>query len=109
LRDLARGIFPPLLADKGLAVALEAQARKALISTEVQADSIGRYPQEVEAAVYFCCLEALQNATKYAGASKMDLRLWERDGELVFSAADDGRGFDKQAASVGAGLQNMSD
>jgi signal transduction histidine kinase len=109
LRDLARGIYPPLLADKGLAVALEAQARKALISTEVQADSIGRYPQEVEAAVYFCCLEALQNATKYAGASKMHLRLWERDGELVFSAADDGRGFDKQAASLGAGLQNMSD
>jgi signal transduction histidine kinase len=109
LRDLARGIFPPLLADKGLAVALEAQARKALISTEVQADSIGRYPQEVEAAVYFCCLEALHNATKYAGASKMYLRLWERDGELVFSVADDGRGFDKQAASLGAGLQNMSD
>ena len=109
LRDLARGIYPPLLADKGLAVALEAQARKALISTEVQADSIGRYPQEVEAAVYFCCLEALQNATKYAGASKMNLRLWERDGDLVFSAADDGRGFDKQAASLGAGLQNMSD
>jgi len=53
-------------ADKGLAVALEAQARKALISTEVQPDSIGRYPQEVEAAVYFCCLEALQNATNYA-------------------------------------------
>jgi signal transduction histidine kinase len=109
LRDLARGIFPPLLADKGLEVALESQARKALISTEVQADSIGRYPQEVEAAVYFCCLEAMQNATKYAGASKMNLRLWERDGELVFSAADDGRGFDKQAAPLGAGLQNMSD
>jgi signal transduction histidine kinase len=109
LRDLARGIFPPLLADKGLAVALESQARKAMISTEVQADSIGRYPQEVEAAVYFCCLEAMQNATKYAGASKMSLRLWERDGELVFSAADDGRGFDKQAASLGAGLQNMTD
>ena len=109
LRDLARGIYPPLLADKGLAVALEAQARKALISTEVQADSIGRYPQEVEAAVYFCCLEALQNATKYAGASKMHLMLWERDGDLVFSAADDGRGFDMQAASLGTGLQNMSD
>ena len=59
--------------------------------------------------MYFCCLEALQNATKYAGASKMSLRLWERDGELVFSAADDGRGFDKQAVSLGAGLQNMSD
>jgi signal transduction histidine kinase len=59
--------------------------------------------------VYFCCLEALQNATKYAGASKMSLRLWERDGELVFSAVDDGRGFDKQAASRGTGLQNMSD
>src|SRR5439155_2670101 len=70
LRDLARGIYPPLLADQGLAVALSAQARKASIEVEVETDGIERYPQETEAAVYFCFLEALQNVAKYAGATK---------------------------------------
>ena len=64
LRDLARGIYPPLLADQGLSAALQAQARKAAVPVTVDADSIGRYPQEAEAAVYFCCLEALQNVAK---------------------------------------------
>src|SRR3979411_2489535 len=68
LRDLARGIYPPLLADKGLVAAFEAQARKATLPVSVDADGIGRYPPEVEAAVYFCVLEALQNVQKYAGA-----------------------------------------
>ena len=67
LRDLARGIYPPLLADQGLVAALEAQARKAPVPVTVEADGVGRYPQEVEAAVYFCALEALQNVAKYAG------------------------------------------
>ncbi|MGH2572683.1 MAG: histidine kinase, partial [Actinomycetota bacterium] len=66
LRDLARGIYPPLLAEKGLVTALEAQARKAALPVEIEGDGIGRYPQEVEAAVYFCALEALQNAAKYS-------------------------------------------
>ncbi|HYO00218.1 MAG TPA: histidine kinase [Actinomycetota bacterium] len=66
LRDLARGIYPPLLADKGLVVALTAQANKSPLQVSVQGD-VGRYSQEVEAAVYFCCLEAMQNITKYAG------------------------------------------
>ena len=70
LRDLARGIYPPLLADKGLAAALEAQARKAPIPIEVDAEGVGRYPQEVEAAVYFCALEALNNVAKYAEARR---------------------------------------
>src|SRR5204863_968992 len=61
LRDLARGIYPPLLADKGLAAALEAQARKSAIRVTVEAGDVGRSSQDVEAAVYFCCLEALQN------------------------------------------------
>src|SRR5204862_6973861 len=69
LRDLARGIYPPLLADKGLSVALEAQARKASIPVEVKASHVARYGQEVEAAVYFSCLEALNNVAKYADAS----------------------------------------
>ena len=70
LRDLARGIYPPLLADKGLVAALESQARKSAVSVTVEADGIGRYAREVEAAVYFSCLEALQNVSKYASASR---------------------------------------
>jgi hypothetical protein len=65
LRDLARGIYPPLLADLGLAAALNAQASKSPLQVAVEADAIGRFPQDTEAAVYFCCLEALQNIAKY--------------------------------------------
>ena len=109
LRDLARGIYPPLLADKGLAAALEAQARKAAVATTVDVDGIGRYPQEVEAAVYFCALEALQNVAKYAEASSASVRLTQRDGDLVFQIEDDGRGFDAAVAGRGSGLQGMAD
>ena len=72
LRDLARGIYPPLLADKGLAAALESQARKSSVPVALESDGVERYPQEVEAAVYFCCLEALQNIAKYAEATHGD-------------------------------------
>jgi signal transduction histidine kinase len=109
LRDLARGIYPPLLADQGLATALAAQARKATLPVEVDADGVGRYPQEVEAAVYFCCLEALQNVQKYAHASKAAVRLGTQDGAMRFSVTDDGTGFDPKARRRGAGLQNMAD
>ena len=68
LRDLARGIYPPLLAEKGLPTALQAQARKATLPVTVDADGVGRYPQDTEAALYFCILEALQNVQKYAQA-----------------------------------------
>ena len=70
LRALARGIYPPLLADQGLAAALRAQAGKAPLPVQVEADGIGRYPREAEAAAYFCILEALQNVAKYARASR---------------------------------------
>jgi signal transduction histidine kinase len=109
LRDLARGIYPPLLADKGLAAALEAQVRKAAIPVEVLADGVGRYPPEVEAAVYFSALEALQNVAKYAGASHVTVTLAQRDGSLSFSVADDGRGFDPQRTGYGTGLQGIAD
>ena len=66
LRDLARGIYPPLLADLGLAAALNAQAGKSPVPVTVEADGIGRFGEDTEAAVYFCCLEALQNIAKYA-------------------------------------------
>lgn len=108
LRDLARGIYPPLLADKGLAAALEAQGRKAAISTTIDADGIGRYPREVEAAVYFCALEAMQNVAKYARATRAEIRLQDGEGRLAFSVTDDGVGFDFDAAT-GSGLTNMRD
>jgi signal transduction histidine kinase len=109
LRDLARGIYPPLLADKGLASALEAQSRKAAMPVRVETDGICRYSQEFEAAVYFCVLEALQNASKYADASDVAVRLWRENGDLLFSVADDGRGFDQETTTLGTGLLNMSD
>ena len=109
LRDLARGIYPPLLADKGLAAALESQARKSAVPVTVDADRIGRYPQEAEAAVYFSCLEALQNVAKYAEASSATIHLAQTNGSLVFEVSDDGRGFDPAAAERGTGLQGIAD
>jgi signal transduction histidine kinase len=109
LRDLARGIYPPLLADQGLVVALEGQARKAALPVEVEGEGVGRYPQEVEAAVYFCCLEALQNVAKYANASTARVRLADRDGTVTFEVTDDGTGFDPEHTPLGTGLEGMRD
>ena len=109
LRDLARGIYPPLLAEKGLAVALASQARKATVPVTVDADGVGRYPQELEATVYFCVLEALQNVQKYAEAARATVRLRDSDGILSFEVDDDGRGFDVEHVKTGAGLTNMQD
>jgi signal transduction histidine kinase len=109
LRDLARGIYPPLLADKGLAAALEAQGRKAAVPVAVKADGVGRLDPDVEAGVYFCVLEALNNVAKYAGASQVDVRLWWQESEVVFEVSDDGVGFDPAARGYGTGLRGMAD
>jgi signal transduction histidine kinase len=109
LRDLARGIYPPLLADQGLYTALEAQARKAPIAVEVRGEDIDRYPQEIEAAVYFCCLEALQNVVKHANATETTIEMFSTDDALTFTVSDDGLGFDDNNVGDGSGLQNMSD
>jgi signal transduction histidine kinase len=109
LRDLARGIYPPLLADRGLGVALEAQARKAAMPTTVDAEGVGRYDQGVEAAVYFCTLEALNNVAKYANASQAVVRLAQDNGVLRFEVRDNGTGFDVAVARTGSGLQGMTD
>jgi signal transduction histidine kinase len=108
LRDLARGIYPPLLADKGLPTALEAQARKAPLPVSVAPDGVGRYAPEIESALYFCCLEALQNVAKYAHATRADVRLSASAYELAFEVVDDGDGFDP-SSSHGTGLQGMED
>jgi signal transduction histidine kinase len=109
LRDLARGIYPPLLADRGLVAALEAQSRKSHLGVEVDADDLGRYPADVEATVYFCALEALQNIAKYAEADRTVIRLAQSNGSLSFEVVDDGRGFDADAVASGSGLQGMAD
>jgi signal transduction histidine kinase len=109
LRDLARGIYPPLLADRGLPTALEGQARRSPVPVRIEDQGIGRYPQEIEAAVYFSCLEALQNVAKYAEASVASVVLAQRNGSLVFEVADDGVGFDPQTAERGSGLQGIAD
>ena len=109
LRDLAHGIYPPLLMDSGLAEALRAAANRNPLDIEVQADDLGRYPTEVEAAVYFCCLEALQNAAKHAPASRVTLALEEEHDELRFEVTDTGPGFDPDTVGRGHGFVNMSD
>ena len=109
LRDLARGIYPPLLADQGLGAALGAQARKSPIPVTIESDGVGHYPQDTEAAVYFCVLEGLQNVAKYAGASRALVRLSQSDGNLNFEVQDDGEGFDPAQTTYGTGLQGIED
>jgi signal transduction histidine kinase len=109
LRDLARGIYPPLLADQGLVAALEAQARRAAVPVSVEADGVGRFDRDVEAGVYFCVLEALNNVAKYADASSVEIRLRQTEGELRFEVADDGVGFEPDTTTHGTGLQGIAD
>jgi signal transduction histidine kinase len=109
LRELAHGIYPPLLVDSGLVEALRAAANRNPLSVSVVADGIGRYSSETEAAVYFCCLEALQNAAKHAVDATVEVHLWEESGGLLFSVSDDGPGFDVEKAQRGHGYVNMAD
>jgi signal transduction histidine kinase len=110
LRSLAHGIYPPLLSSAGLGVAMSAACRRAPLPATVDADSVGRHAPEIEAAVYFCCLEALQNAAKYAGAAATArVRIWEDAGGLMFEVCDDGAGFETNRHADGAGLTNMRD
>jgi signal transduction histidine kinase len=109
LRELAHGIYPPLLMDRGLPEALRAAANRAVLPAEVVAD-VGRYDSDVEAAVYFCCLEAMQNAGKHAGeGSRLTVTVKGSDDELCFEVADDGAGFDATNARGGHGFVNMAD
>ncbi len=109
LRDLARGIYPPLLADLGLTAALSAQASKSAVPVAVEADGIGRFSQDTEAAVYFCCLEALQNIAKYARATSARICLQAQNGTLRFTVSDDGAGYDARHTPLGSGQRNMAD
>ena len=109
LRDLAHGIYPPLLRDSGLEEALRAAAKRSPLPVTVSASNLGRHPEQVEAAVYFCCLEALANAGKHAPGSTVTITLQAVPGELRFEVADSGPGFDPATTPAGAGLSNMAD
>ena len=109
LRDLAHGIYPPLLMDSGLAEALRASANRSPLDVVVEAEGLGRYPSDVEAAIYFCCLEALQNAAKHAPDAAVVIHLEEEAGTVRFEVADDGPGFDVSTKGSGHGFVNMND
>ena len=109
VRSLARGVYPSLLADRGLREALRAAALRSPVRTTVDTDGIGRYRPEVEAAVYFCCLEAMQNAMKHAGGVETISVSLAVNGDLRFEVRDDGAGFAEEEVVSGAGLTNMRD
>jgi signal transduction histidine kinase len=110
VRELAHGIYPPLLRDRGLREALETAATRSALPVAVHADLPGRYPPDAEAAAYFCCLEAMQNAGKYAGPdAEVTVTAVAIDGGLSFEVRDTGPGFDTSATEYGHGFMNMAD
>lgn len=113
LRDLAHGIYPPLLEERGLEGALPAAARRTTLPCVVDARLAHRHVEAVEAAVYFCCLEAMQNADRHSGASRITVRVMDdgddADGGLRFSVSDDGGGFAYHADVDSHGLTGMRD
>ena len=109
LMSLSRGIYPRLLSEQGVAPALRSAAATSAMAVEVTEVSVGRYAPAVEAAVYFCCLEALQNAAKHSGANRVDVCLDGTGERLVLTVDDNGAGFDPAQVAAGAGLANMRD
>ena len=109
LEELSHGLYPSRLAEHGLLAALQQSARSSPLLVAVRGQELPRVDADVEAAVYFCCLEAMQNAVKHARASRVDLDLAVREGALTFTVSDDGRGFVESTTGAGAGMQNMRD
>ena len=111
LRSAAHGIYPPLLADEGLEAALREIARRSTVPLTVDLEDVGRLSEDRETAIYYCCLEALQNVAKHGGdGAAASLRLWRDRKAVRFSVSDDGVGFfPRRPAAQGAGLTNMTD
>ena len=109
LLQLARGIYPPLLEEGGVVAALRSAVVEYGRPVELVEDRVGRYPRQVEAAAYFCCLEALQNAAKHSGAARIRVELRGEPDRLALTIEDDGVGFDPVTTAVGAGLANIRD
>ena len=102
IRRLSRGLYPPLLQSHGLVPALVAHARRLPLPTEVHGPE-RRFPPDVETAVYFCCVEALQNAVRHAGAGRAWVSVDHGGCGLRFEVTDDGRGFDVGAHEPSSG------
>lgn len=109
LTDLAQGNYTAVLDDLGLVSALEGHARRSDLPVIIEAESVGRFDAEIETAVYFCCLEAMQNVAKHANASQVRIRLRTVDGELRFSVIDDGDGFEAATTQAGSGQRNLAE
>jgi signal transduction histidine kinase len=109
LRALAHGVYPPLLRDQGLLPVLTAAGRRASLPTHVSVETTRRYSPDVEATVYFCCLEAIANASRHAGPdAALTVHVWEQAGAVLFEVADDGRGF-SAGVTRGIGLLSLED
>ncbi len=110
VHGLARGIYPPLLAEHGIGEALRSANRRSPWPASLDVDTVGRYSPDTEVAVYFCCLEALQNIAKHAGPRVGGtVRLWEHGSRLHFEVRDEGIGFAEHRDGSGAGLTNIRD
>jgi signal transduction histidine kinase len=110
LRSLAQGVYPAVLVDHGLAAALSSVARRAPLLVHLEAAPATRFAPEIEAAVYFCCLEAIQNAAKHAGAgATVTVNVRAHAGRVAFEIGDDGLGFDFDDVRCGQGLTNLHD
>jgi signal transduction histidine kinase len=110
LREVAHGVHPQVLTDQGLVAALAHVARAAAGPVEIASAGIGRYPAKLESAIYYCCREAIQNASKHGGPSvRISISLHEEQGVIAFAVSDDGPGFDVATAAPGRGLQHMRD
>jgi signal transduction histidine kinase len=110
LREVSRGLSPPVLAELGLVGALEHIREHANTPLEFNADGVGRHSADVESAVYYCCVEAIQNATRHGGpAVRVSVTLREQADALKLEVSDDGVGYDPAEMHAGAGLQNMRD
>jgi len=109
LRDLAQGVYPPVLTEHGLEAALQSAADRCTLPVTVALGTLGRHPPDVEAALYFCCVEALQNAVKHASATSIVLAGGLDGSTLWISVADDGAGFDVTVEPAGSGIVNIRD
>ena len=109
VRDLAHGLYPALLTSDGLSAALTSAARRAAPGATVDAHNLRRCRREVETAVYFSCLAALDNAAKHAGAGQVSIRLTDTGDALRFTVRDSGAGFDPRRTRAGGGIAHMRD
>ncbi|MEO5662129.1 MAG: ATP-binding protein [Nocardioides sp.] len=105
LRELARGIYPPLLTERGLVAAIQSAARRSVVPVTLDADSFPRPAQQIEVAAYFCIMEALTNAAKHSGATDVHITV-RGTPQLTFTVSDNGRGFDAGSVAIG-GLLGM--